>query len=1080
MNPILFALHRPYTIVVGVLAVALLAGVALTRLSIDIFPDLNSPVIYVAQPYGGMSPQQMEGHITNYFEYHFLYINGIERVESRSIQGVALMKLFFHPGTNMAQAMAETVGYITRSRSFMPPNTVPPFVMRFDAGSVPVGYLTFRSETKTIGQIQDEALFRVRPMFASLPGVSAPPPFGGNQRTIILRADPERLRSHGMSPDEIVATLAKGNAITPAGTLAIEGKSPMVPVNSTVEDFRDLEKLPIRPAADGKSSVHVRDVARVIDGQDIATSYGLVNGKPSVYILVTKRADASTLSVVNAVKANLAKMQAVLSDDIKVGFEFDQSPFVTRAMWGVVTEAFLGAILTGLMVLLFLRDWRAVIVVVLNIPLALLGAILALWFTGQTINLMTLGGLALAVGILVDEATVEVENIHTQMPHSTSMVEAVRAGNLQTAVPRLLAMLCILAVFIPSYFMQGTARALFMPLALAVGFAMVSSYLLSSTLVPVLCVWLLRREDHSEPTGFLAKLQENYAAALAWVMSLRTVVLTGYAGLLALVVAWWMIGHPGLGREIFPTVDAGQFQLRIKAPDGTNLEETKTLAQEVLTDIARLAGGPDKIDISVSLVGTASYNYPINSIFLWTSGPQEAVLRVAVKHSAHIRIEDFKNRLRTELPKLTTKSKIDMQKVRFSFEAGDIVSLVMGFGANTPIEVAVNGPSLPDNMVHAEKIRKELEKIPSLRDLAYEQALSYPTLEVIVDREKAGYAGVTASEVGNAVAPMTLSSRFVTPNYWRDPKSGIGYQVQVEVEAPNLTPEQLLHLPIKRSEGRGDSSGPGGRGSSASSESSGDGNSRESREVRLGDVASVKAGSRPGQIDRVNMRRQVSLIANVQGEDLGRVADRVEAAVKAAGAPPRGAQVAIRGQIVPMRQLFSGLGVGLLAAVVVILLLLTAYFQSVRLSLVVISTTPAVLLGVAFALVLSFTTLNIQSFMGTIMAIGVAVANAILLVTFAEQNRRSGLDAAEAASQAARGRLRPILMTSCAMIAGILPMAIGFGEGGEQTAALGRAVVGGLLFATMATLFVLPGVFAQVMHNASVKSASMLEQDGSL
>src|SRR5207237_2229098 len=420
----------------------------------------------------------------NYYEYHFLYIGGIHHVESRNIQGMALMKLYFHPGTNMAQAMAETIGYVTRSRAFMPPGTVSPFITRFDAGSVPVGYLVLSSQTKSIGEIQDQALNHVRPMFASLPGVSAPPPFGGNQRTIVIHANPESLRAHNMSPDEVVAALLSGNQITPSGSVVIGDKAPMVPVNSVVKDPQELSKIVIRPGVD--PPVYVRDIGWVEDSTDVASGYGLVDGKRSVYILVTKRADASTLSVVNEVKANLPHMREQVPQDIAVTFEFDQSPYVTRAMWGVGLEALLGAMLTGLMVLLFLRDWRSVIVVVLNIPFAVLGGVVPLWLTGQTMNLMTLGGLALAVGILVDEATVEVENIHTQMDKTGSIARAVRLGNAETAVPRLLAMLCILAVFTPAFFMRGAAQALFVPLALAVGFSMVTSYLLSSTFVPVL------------------------------------------------------------------------------------------------------------------------------------------------------------------------------------------------------------------------------------------------------------------------------------------------------------------------------------------------------------------------------------------------------------------------------------------------------------------------------------------------------------------------------------------------------------------------------------------------------------------
>jgi multidrug efflux pump subunit AcrB len=1101
MNPIIFAMRHPITMMVAIVAVVLGAVLAVFRMPIDIFPDLNTPVIYVAQPYGGLDPQQMEGFITNYYEYHFLYITGIDHVESKNIQSVALMKLYFHPGTNMAQAMAETVAYVNRSRSFMPTGTVPPFIMRFDAGSVPVGYLVFSTDNPniTIEQIQDAALFRVRPMFASLPGVSAPPPFGGNQRTIVIRADPERLKAYHLSPDEVVAAIAKGNVITPAGNVAINGKGPMVPVNTVVgANIKDLEKIPVRLGTD--PTVYVGDIGYVVDAADVPTGYGLVKGERSVYILVTKRADASTLSVVNEVKAKLPNMRAVAGQDIKVEFVFDQSPYVTRAIQGVGFEALLGAFLTGLMVFLFLRDWRSVIVVVLNIPFALLGAIVALWLTGQSINLMTLGGLALAVGILVDEATVEVENIHTQFEHTPNIARAVRAGNAQTAVPRLLAMLCVLAVFIPSFFMQGAAQALFVPLSLAVGFSMVTSYILSSTFVPVMSTWLLRHyqpDAHQSSRWFsMARLQDGYAWLLRGVLRVRWLLLAAYLAVPALLVGWWWIGHPGLGTEIFPKVDSGQFQLRVQAPDGTLLEDTEALAKDVLEEIAREAGGAQNVDISVSLVGTASYNYPINAIYLWTAGSQEAVLRVALKRDSGIRQEEFKNRLRANLPKLKRQQAPAMQDVKLQFEAGDIVEQVMSFGSPTPVQVAVNGPNLQENRAYAEKVRQQLAQIPTLRDLQYEQSLDYPTIEVNVDRELAGLSGVTAEEVGRALAPATLSSRFTTPLFWRDPKSGNGYQVQVEIPQSKMNSiSQVEQIPIKAADGT---------------------------QILVQDVAQVRPGTMPGQVDRYNMKRVVSLTANIEGEDLGNAAKHIDAALQAVNkslwtpytspegqsgwkheivkdrglplvvyqkdlpGPPKSLSIDVRGQVFPMRQMFGGLAGGkiyegltggLIAAVLVILLLLTAYFQSVRLAFIVVSTTPAVIAGVVLALFVTRTTLNIQSFMGAIMAIGVAVANAILLATFAEQGRREGKEVAAAAVEGAKHRLRPILMTSCAMIAGMVPMSLGLGEGGEQTAPLARAVIGGLAVATFATLFVLPSVFAVIQRRSSTRSASLDPDD---
>jgi multidrug efflux pump subunit AcrB len=650
MNPIVFALRRPYTVMVAVLALVLGSALAVWRMKIDIFPSLNLPVIYVAQPLGGMDPAQMEGLITYYYEYHFLYIGGIHHVESRNVQGVALMKLFFHPGTDMAQAMAETVQYVNRSRAFMPPGTVGPFVMRFDTGSVPVGYLVLKSDTKSIGEIQDQALNRVRPMFARIPGVSAPPPFGGNQKTVVVQVDPDRLRSYHVSPDDVVAALNLGNTISPSGNARIQDQMPMVPVNAMVKDPRELESIPLRPG----ENVYLRDVARIEVSTDIPSGYALVNGRRAVYILVTKRADASTLSVVSEVRANLPKMKAVLPEDIDVTFEFDQSPYVTRALWGLGTEGLLGAALTGLMVFLFLRDWRSVLVVVLNISFALLGAVLALWLSGQTINLMTLGGLALAVGILVDESTVEVENIHTQMDQADTIAHATRLGNAETAVPRLLAMLCVLAVFIPSFFMEGSARALFVPLSLAVGFAMVTSYLLSSTFVPVVSVWLLRHyhpDAHAAAGRFsFARLRAGYARALQAVVRFRGVLVGAYV-LGAGMVIWLVGGH--LGREIFPTVDTGQFQLRLRAPDGTRIERTEEIAKQALEVIKEAAGttdGQDNVAISVGYVGLIPASYPINTIFLWTRGPEEAVLRIGFKEGSGVRVEELKHRLRDELP----------------------------------------------------------------------------------------------------------------------------------------------------------------------------------------------------------------------------------------------------------------------------------------------------------------------------------------------------------------------------------------------------------------------------------------------
>jgi multidrug efflux pump subunit AcrB len=1032
------ALRRPITILVAVVAVALCSALAFKRMSVDIFPNLNLPVIYVAQPYGGMDPSQMESFLVNYYEYHFLYVAGIEHVESRSIQNVGLVKLFFHPGTDMSQALAQVIAYVERSKAFMPPGTVNPFVMRFDGGSVPVGQLVFSSETRTVAEIQDLALFRVRPMFSTLPGVSAPPPFGGNQRTVIVRVDPDRLRAYQMSPEEVVKAVATGNTILPAGNVRVGDINRLAPINSVVRSIQELGDLPIRTGQG--AAVYVRDVGTVENGSDILTGYGLVNGRRTVYIPVTKRADASTLDVVNRVRSELPNFQTLVPEDIKVTFEFDQSGYVKNAVRGLTIEGALGAILTGLMVLLFIRDPRSALIVVTTIPFAILAAIVGLWLTGQTINVMTLGGLALAIGILVDESTVAIENIHTHLARGEPLRRAVYVAARETITPRMLAMLAILAVFVPSFFMVGVSRALFVPLALAVGFAMLASYVLSNTLVPVLAVYLLKEQQHAHGGTFFSRVQQKYSRLTERMWALRWAVLAVY---LVTVVVGVLVMTRQLGLDIFPSVDTGQFQLRLRAPVGTRVERTEQVALKALDAIAAEAG-PGKVDITLGYVGTQPASYPINTIHLWTGGPHEAVLLVALKKGSGIRLEEFKERLRKKLPEVIPDATL-------SFEAGDVVSQIMNFGAATPIEVAMSGPNLAANRAFADKVMAEMKKVPALRDLQFGQALDYPTVNINIDRQRAGQLGVTVEQIGRSLVAATSSSRFTQPNYWRDPASGVAYQVQVEIPQSRMaTIEDIQSIPAM----------PGG-----------------AARPMVGDVAEVTFGTTAGQYDRYNQQRMVTITANVSGQDLGGAAGEVNAAIQRAGAPPRGVTVNVRGQVPPMNQTLDGLRLGLLLAVAVIFLLLVANFQSVRVALVVLSTVPAVVAGVALMLWATGTTLNVQSFMGAIMAIGVSVANAILLVTFAEAHRREGADSVSAALYGAQSRLRPILMTSLAMIAGMIPMALAIGEGGEQTAPLGRAVIGGLAASTVAVLLILPLVFAMVQRRAGRGDVSQHPDD---
>jgi len=1043
MDIIRGALRRPISVVVIVLAVVLAGSAALTRIPRDIFPNLDVPVIYIAQPYAGMDAAQMEGFLTYRYEIQFLYVSGIEHIESKSVQGLALIKLQFYPGTDMANAMAETINQIQRAQRFMPKGSVPPFVIRFDAGSVPVGNLVFSSETRSQTELQDFAVNRVRPMFSSMPGISAPPPFGGSERSVVIHLDAERLRAHNMSATEVVEALMNTNTMSPSGNARIGKSMPAVSLNSMVSDIKELGNVPIRMGSN--SAIFMRDVATVEDGAAIEPGYALVNGRRTVYIPVAKRAESSTLEVVNRLKENLPRFQASVPPDVKITYEFDQSYFVTRSIHNLAVEGMLGALLTGLMALLFLQDWRSALVVVVSIPLSILVAILGLWLTNQTINLMTLGGLALSVGILVDEATVVIENIHTHQARGKPTARAVYDATKEALIPGLLAMLCILAVFTPSFFMTGATRALFVPMALSVGFAMIGSYILSVTIVPILSTWLFK-DYHAKPVPekplwlTFNHVRHGYGRLLDFFLHFRVALVGCFLAASLLVVVG--VGST-LGTEIFPQSDEGQLTLRFRAEEGLRIEETEKVALRIL-DLVKQEAGPDNVDSTLGYVGGQSADHPINAIYLWTSGPNEGVLQMQLRHGSGIHVEEFKERLRKSFA-------AHLPGVGFSFEPSDIVSRVLSFGASTPVEVAVTGPDLAANRVLAEKIMAELGKIASLRDLQIGQTLDYPTVKVKVDREKSGMLGLTMQEIADSFVPATSSSRYLSKNFWADPKSGVTYFVEVEIPEQRMdSVEEVKNIPVVK-------------------------NGKKS--ILMRNVAEVKEGTALGEYDRYNLQRTIAITANISGEDLGRVSRAVRGTLDGMGPPPRGIAVAVRGQVSTMDQIFGGLRSGLGVTVVAIFLLLAANYQSWKLAFVVVSTVPAVLAGVVGMLWITHTTLNIQSFMGGIMSVGVAVANAILLITFAERFRREGMTPEQAAIEGARSRLRPILMTSLAMIAGMIPMAIGASEGGEQAAPLGRAVIGGLAGSTVATLLILPTIFAMVQRKSSSGSPSLDPDD---
>jgi len=1039
MKLITAALRHPITILVAVLSIVFFSWLSIRNTKIDIFPRLGLPTVYVAQPYGGLSPEQMEGFVTSYYEYHFLYITGVKYVESKSIQGAALIKVEFNEGTDMSQAMAEVVGYVNRSRAFMPPGTVPPFITRFDAGSVPVGQLVFSSDTRSLGEISDLALFRVRPMFSTLPGVSAPPPFGGNQKTVVITVDPDKIRSYHLSPDQVVQAMLKSNTISPAGNIRIGDSTYITPQNSVIEGLQDLQNTPLQMGSG--PAVYIRDIATVTLGSDVTSSYVLINGKRSVYIPVTKRADASTWDVVQRVKAALPDMQAAIPNDIKVSYEFDQSGYVINALKNLLFEGGLGAILTGLMVLLFLGDKRSALLVVMTIPLALLSAATCLYLFGQTINIMTLGGLALSVGILVDEATVTIENIHRHLEMGKPKAVAIAAASKEIALPKLLILLSILSVFVPSLFMNGVPKALFMPLSLAVGFSMIASFLLSQTFVPVMSNWLLKQHTNKKEkdlsNSFFNRLKKSYHNAGERIKVSGGIITFLFAVVsIGLIVLFFSL----TGTELFPKADTGQAQVRLRLPVGTRLERTEDATRKLLS-LINDAVGKDNVEITSAFIGTQPSSFPVNLIHLWTSGPHESVTKIKLKQGV-IAIDNFKEKIRAAVKK-------EIPTATISFEPGDLAEQVLNLGSANPVEIAVVNKNLDDGKKTAWQLLKQLKEIPSLRDVQIATPLDYPAIKIDIDRIKAGQLNISVDQIARATATATSSSRFTSPGYWLDKTTGTAYIVQVQYPEYRMNnTSQLEMIPVNSSNGS---------------------------PHQLNEVASWKRINMIGEYDRLNQQRYITLTANVQGEDLGNAFTKVRNIINAA-AIPKGSKILLRGQPELLQQTLSSLQFGLLVAIIVIFLLMTVFFQSFRIAIITLSVVPAVAAGSLLLLQVTGQTMNIQSYMGCIMAIGVSIANAVLFITNAEQVRKEG-NTVSAHLIAAENRMRPILMTSFAMIAGMIPMALGLGNGGSQTAPLGIAVIGGLIFSTISVLFFLPHVYHFGIGKKKYVSASMDPED---
>ncbi|HVU99069.1 MAG TPA: efflux RND transporter permease subunit [Puia sp.] len=1063
------ALKRPITIIVLFAGILLFSVMAVRTIPIDIFPKLNAPTIYVIEQYGGMSAQQMEGFFATRMQDQFLYVNGIKNIESRNIQGLSLIKLTFYENTDMAEASAQVALQVNRTAAFFPPGALPPQVVRFDASSLPVGELVFSSKTRQLKDIFDLALTRVRPLFATVPGLSAPPPFGSNARSVLINVNPEKLRMYNLSADEVVQSIAKNNAITPSGNLRVDSMMYVTSINSLEGKVQHFEEIPVR--SNGNGIIYVRDVATVADGADITVDYALVNGKRSVYIPVVKTADASTWEVVQTLRKRIPEMKSLLPDDVDISYEFDQSVFVINSAKSLMTEGILGAVLTGLMVLLFLRDWRSSLVVIITIPVAVLGAVFFLKLAGQTVNIMTLSGLALAIGILVDQATVTIENIHQHLEMGNTKKKAILDACSEISFPLLLILLCILAVFAPAFVMSGVPKAMFLPLSLSIAFAMIVSFVAAQTLVPVISVWILdekkfqyhhrgphahaglaldsgeceqvsmhgqQEHEHREDNGFFQRIKNGLASRLTKWMPHRLLLVMVY-----LILAFGAAGlcFVIIGKDLLPKSNTGQLQLRVREPDGTRLEVTEKVTQGVLGIIDNTVN--HHIAISSAYVGLVPSNFGTSNLYIFNSGTHESVIQVNLDEDYKVKIEDLKETLRKNILAA-------YPGVKLSFEPIELTEKIMAQGASTPIEVRVAGKNMDNIESYSDRLLTALKKVPFLRDVQIAQPLKLPTVQISVDRNKLALMGLSIDNVSKSITDVTSSSRYTNKNLWLDEQKAYTYQSQVQVpEYIMNSMQQLQSVSLV----------PG-----------------QNRPV-LSDVATLRVDTLPGEYDRSGPRRYVTVSANIYKKDLGSATAAVQKAIDRLGAPPTGLVAEIKGMSSLLVETLDSLQTGLMAAIVVILLLLAANYQSFGVSVAVLATVPAVLLGSMLLLLATGATLNLQSYMGIIMSTGVSVANAILIVTNAEKLRTEYRDPFKAAIAAASIRLRPILMTSLAMIAGMIPMASGLGEAGDQSAPLGRAVIGGLAASTFAALFIVPLVYAWIRQGSSFDDVSLLPED---
>ena len=1036
------ALRRPYTFIVMALLLVLSGGYVIRKTPTDILPEVDIPVISVVWTYGGLPAQQMEQQITQFSEYSLAgNVSDIKTLQSDSFDGVSVIRLYLHPGADVSAAMAQVTAASQTILRRMPPGVIPPIILRYTASSVPILQLAFSSDTLSESEIYDHVNQRVRTMLSVIQGTRFPLPSGGKARQIAVDLDESALRAHGLSPSDVNLAISAQNLTLPTGGAKIGDREYRVSLNSSPEAIAALNDIPIRSGSPSARPVYVRDIAHVHDGFAVQTNIARRDGKRSVVLSVMKTGAASTTEVAGRVKELVPVIRASAPKGLDVELLSDQSTFVTRAIDGLMVEGVIAALLTASMILLFLGSLRSTIIIAVSIPLSVIVALLCMRALGATINVMTLGGLALAVGILVDDATVEIENIHRNLAMGKPLTRAILDGAQQIAVPAFVASLCISIVFVSVVFLEGPAKFIFLPMGMAVAFSVMASYLLSRTLVPTLVKYLLKNEVHAHDgitaraasRGALARVHHEfnarfeqvrarYVELLGWALSHRK-TLFGAFGVAVLGAAALV---PFVGRDFFPTVDAGQVRLHVTAPPGTRIEETERYFSRVEDKIRTVVPTSDRESI-LDFIGTpGGYNLSITDSSNVSSADGEILITLA--HHRKLSTESIVRALRHDLPR-------EFPELSFYFQPADMVTQILNFGLPSPIDVQISGVRRDLTLAAAKQLEGELRMVPGAVDVHLHQIVSAPRLHIEVDRLRASEVGLTERDVASNLLLLVSSSSQVNPTFWTDSATGNAYPVAIQVPEYRVDSiDSLNGLSIPTSHGD---------------------------QKLLVDLAAIQRKTTPVFVSHTNIQPTYDVSADVQDADLGKVVASLDAIVEKTRAKlPPGATIAVRGQADSMKQGFASLGLGLAFAALLVYALMVVNFQSWKLPFIILMALPGAGVGIVFMLFATRTTFSIPSLMGAVMSIGVATANSILVVTFANEQRLHGMSALDAALEAGSVRLRPVMMTALAMLIGMIPMSLGIGEGGEQNAALGRAVIGGLIGATVATLVFVPVVYS--------------------